>query len=52
MSNETLTRIRLGMTDLAVAPIGFGTWELGGRTGSVRRTAGNRSESLSVVPYS
>ncbi len=34
MTNETLTRVRLGMTELEVSPIAFGTWELGGDWGA------------------
>jgi aryl-alcohol dehydrogenase-like predicted oxidoreductase len=34
MSDETLTRVRLGMTQLEVSPVAFGTWELGGEWGA------------------
>lgn len=34
MTNETLPRVRLGMTELEVSPIAFGTWELGGDWGA------------------
>jgi aryl-alcohol dehydrogenase-like predicted oxidoreductase len=33
MSTATLNRTRLGMTDLEVSPIAFGTWQLGGEWG-------------------
>jgi aryl-alcohol dehydrogenase-like predicted oxidoreductase len=33
MNTVTLNRIRLGMTDLEVSPIAFGTWQLGGEWG-------------------
>ena len=34
MTTETLEAVRLGMTELNVSPIAFGTWELGGEWGS------------------
>ena len=34
MTTETLEYVRLGMTELSVSPIAFGTWELGGAWGS------------------
>ncbi|HUA12535.1 MAG TPA: aldo/keto reductase [Solirubrobacteraceae bacterium] len=34
MTTETLEHVRLGMTELSVSPIAFGTWELGGEWGS------------------
>ena len=34
MTTETLEYVRLGMTELSVSPIAFGTWELGGEWGS------------------
>jgi aryl-alcohol dehydrogenase-like predicted oxidoreductase len=33
VTTETLEHVRLGMTDLEVSPIAFGTWELGGEWG-------------------
>jgi aryl-alcohol dehydrogenase-like predicted oxidoreductase len=33
MTTATLNRARLGMTDLEVSPIAFGTWQLGGEWG-------------------
>ena len=33
MTADTVTRVRLGMTDLEVSPIAFGTWQLGGEWG-------------------
>src|SRR5215218_8507288 len=33
MSASALHTIRLGMTDLEVSPIAFGTWQLGGEWG-------------------
>ncbi len=33
MTTGTATRVRLGMTDLEVSPIAFGTWQLGGEWG-------------------
>jgi aryl-alcohol dehydrogenase-like predicted oxidoreductase len=33
MTTKTLNRLRLGMTDLQVSPIAFGTWQLGGEWG-------------------
>ena len=30
MTTSTLNRVTLGMTDLEVSPIAFGTWQLGG----------------------
>lgn len=33
MKTGTATRVRLGMTDLEVSPIAFGTWQLGGEWG-------------------
>src|ERR671919_444389 len=33
MTTSTLTTVRLGMTDLEVSPIAFGTWQLGGEWG-------------------
>ena len=33
MATKTLNPVRLGMTDLHVSPIGFGTWQLGGEWG-------------------
>jgi aryl-alcohol dehydrogenase-like predicted oxidoreductase len=40
MTSETLTRVRLGMTDLEVSPIAFGTWELGGDWGAFDEEGG------------
>ena len=34
MTTETLEYVRLGMTELSVSLIAFGTWELGGEWGS------------------
>jgi aryl-alcohol dehydrogenase-like predicted oxidoreductase len=34
VTSETLEHVRLGMTELSVSPIAFGTWELGGEWGS------------------
>jgi aryl-alcohol dehydrogenase-like predicted oxidoreductase len=34
VTTETLEYVRLGMTELSVSPIAFGTWELGGEWGS------------------
>jgi len=34
VTTETLEHVRLGMTELSVSPIAFGTWELGGEWGS------------------
>ncbi|HEX3563341.1 MAG TPA: aldo/keto reductase [Solirubrobacterales bacterium] len=39
-SHDSLTAARLGMTDLEVFPIAFGTWQLGGEWGEVDRDAG------------
>src|ERR687894_383424 len=33
MTTSTLHTVRLGMTDLDVSPIAFGTWQLGGDWG-------------------
>ncbi len=44
MTSETLTRVRLGMTDLEVSPIAFGTWELGGEWGAFDEEQGNRGD--------
>jgi aryl-alcohol dehydrogenase-like predicted oxidoreductase len=33
MTTSTLNTVRLGMTDLEVSPIAFGTWQLGGEWG-------------------
>jgi aryl-alcohol dehydrogenase-like predicted oxidoreductase len=33
MTTSTMKRVRLGMTDLEVSPIAFGTWQLGGEWG-------------------
>src|ERR671918_93756 len=33
MTTSTLHTVRLGMTDLDVSPIAFGTWQLGGEWG-------------------
>ena len=33
MTTSTMTTVRLGMTDLEVSPIAFGTWQLGGEWG-------------------
>jgi aryl-alcohol dehydrogenase-like predicted oxidoreductase len=33
MTTDTVTRVRLGMTDLEVSRIAFGTWQLGGEWG-------------------
>jgi aryl-alcohol dehydrogenase-like predicted oxidoreductase len=33
MTTRTATRVRLGMTELEVSPIAFGTWQLGGEWG-------------------
>jgi aryl-alcohol dehydrogenase-like predicted oxidoreductase len=33
MSTTTINTVRLGMTDLEVSPIAFGTWQLGGEWG-------------------
>jgi aryl-alcohol dehydrogenase-like predicted oxidoreductase len=33
MAKKTLSRVRLGMTNLEVSPIAFGTWQLGGEWG-------------------
>jgi aryl-alcohol dehydrogenase-like predicted oxidoreductase len=33
MATKTLNPVRLGMTDLQVSPIAFGTWQLGGEWG-------------------
>ena len=33
MTTKTLETVRLGMTDLQVSPIAFGTWQLGGEWG-------------------
>jgi aryl-alcohol dehydrogenase-like predicted oxidoreductase len=33
MTTNTLRRVRLGMTELEVSPIAFGTWQLGGEWG-------------------
>jgi aryl-alcohol dehydrogenase-like predicted oxidoreductase len=35
MTTSTLNTVRLGMTDLEVSPIAFGTWQLGGEWGRV-----------------
>jgi aryl-alcohol dehydrogenase-like predicted oxidoreductase len=40
VKTETLRRVRLGMTDLEVSPIAFGTWELGGEWGAVDEARG------------
>jgi aryl-alcohol dehydrogenase-like predicted oxidoreductase len=40
VTNETLGRVRLGMTELEVSPIAFGTWELGGEWGAVDEERG------------
>jgi aryl-alcohol dehydrogenase-like predicted oxidoreductase len=39
-SHDSPTAARLGMTDLEVFPIAFGTWQLGGEWGEVDRDAG------------
>jgi aryl-alcohol dehydrogenase-like predicted oxidoreductase len=33
MTTDTVRRVKLGMTDLEVSPIAFGTWQLGGEWG-------------------
>src|SRR6476660_905895 len=33
MATRTLSHVRLGMSDLEVSPIAFGTWQLGGEWG-------------------
>src|SRR5918996_5962583 len=33
MPTRTMNTVRLGMTDLDVSPIAFGTWQLGGEWG-------------------
>ena len=40
MTTETLEHVRLGMTDLEVSPIAFGTWELGGEWGDFDEDSG------------
>jgi aryl-alcohol dehydrogenase-like predicted oxidoreductase len=40
MTTETLEHVRLGMTDLEVSPIAFGTWELGGEWGDFDEDTG------------
>ena len=42
MPKTTLGTERLGMTDLEVSPIAFGTWQLGGEWGSSTRTRESR----------
>ena len=41
MSTSTLNTVRLGMTDLDVFPIAFGTWQLGGEWGRSTRPRGS-----------
>ena len=43
-ARPTMDRVRLGMTDLQVSPICFGTWQLGGDWGGVRRARGHRRD--------
>ncbi len=40
MKTGTATRVRLGMTDLEVSPIAFGTWQLGGEWGQFDENEG------------
>ena len=40
MKTTTTTTVRLGMTELDVSPIAFGTWELGGGLGHLMRRFG------------
>jgi hypothetical protein len=40
MNSETLDRVRLGITDLRVSPIAFGTWQLGGEWGDFDESEG------------
>ena len=40
MSTSTLNHVRLGMTDLEVSPIAFGTWQLGGEWGEFDEAEG------------
>jgi aryl-alcohol dehydrogenase-like predicted oxidoreductase len=40
MSTSTINTVRLGMTDLEVFPIAFGTWQLGGEWGDFDKTEG------------
>ncbi len=40
MTTEALEYVRLGMTELKVSPIAFGTWELGGEWGTFDENAG------------
>jgi aryl-alcohol dehydrogenase-like predicted oxidoreductase len=44
MTTDTATRVRLGMTDLEVSPIAFGTWQLGGEWGEF-----DESEAIAAI---
>ncbi len=52
MSPDLLSAVRLGLTDLEVSPIAFGTWQLGGEWGAFDRGEGiaaiRRSRELGV----
>jgi aryl-alcohol dehydrogenase-like predicted oxidoreductase len=52
MSLDLLSAVRLGMTELRVSPIAFGTWQLGGEWGAFDREEGiaaiRRSRELGV----
>src|ERR671919_1085162 len=40
MTISTVNTVRLGMTDLEISPIAFGTWQLGGEWGHVDEDEG------------
>jgi hypothetical protein len=46
MTTTTLTTVRLGMTDLEVSPIAFGTWQLGGEWGEF-----DEDEGIAVIRH-
>src|SRR3954471_10616114 len=46
MTTTTLTTVRLGMTDLEVSPIAFGTWQLGGEWGEF-----DEDEGIAAIRY-
>ena len=46
MSTSTINTVRLGMTDLDVFPIAFGTWQLGGEWGQF-----DEAEGIAAIRY-
>ena len=46
MTTSTLHPVMLGMTDLKVSPVAFGTWELGGEWGQF-----DEEESVAAIRH-